>query len=510
LVIRQWAQLQIKLRINRIWPQQVKGTTAMATAPQIPSGGLKRYFEVNRTLETYPTGWYRWWMLLLTVFATIVAFYEFGLSSMLPLWMPSLHFTIKEFSWFLTCAVFLSGFSAMAGGPLADRHGRVVVIDICLTIMILLTFANLLMTGFWSFVVVRGAMNLTAGLVWGALGGLTRDMSPRVSRAAAFGLLTVGAVACQWLWVFVPGLTLRILPTWQAQMVIMGIIAVALYIPVLLWLKDLSPKLRLMVVQSEATGEAFESGDLPQETPGTAMAVFRQLLGKWEVWLMVVGVVAFLTVAITIQTFGPTMFEQAFGYNHATADRLAANFWLLNLIMLVPAGIFSDWMGVRKPITLVLSFVVLAVLVWWARNFYPPLSANALGGVTLILGGVAAAAFIPWCALYSEYVEDLSTALQATGWSFFQMIYRTWVAFSAPILTGVTAHIAISEAMSRHLIKPDAQAWSIGWDAWMDVMIAGTVLFVISLFALRGYWKPATSSQTASHGASAHAAAGGR
>ena len=67
----------------------------MATAPQIESGGLKRYFEVHRTLETYPTGWYRWWMLLLTVFATIVSFYEFGLSSMLPLWMPSLHFTIK-------------------------------------------------------------------------------------------------------------------------------------------------------------------------------------------------------------------------------------------------------------------------------------------------------------------------------------------------------------------------------------------------------------------------------
>ena len=39
----------------------------------------------------------------------------------------------------------------MAGGPLADRHGRVVVIDLCLGVMILLTFANLLMTGFWAF-----------------------------------------------------------------------------------------------------------------------------------------------------------------------------------------------------------------------------------------------------------------------------------------------------------------------------------------------------------------------
>jgi predicted MFS family arabinose efflux permease len=480
----------------------------MATAPQIETGGLKGYFAAHRTLETYPSGLYRWWMLLLTVFATIVSFYEFGFSAMLPLWMPSLHFTIGQFSWFLTCAVFLSGFSAMAGGPLADRHGRVIVIDLCLTVMILLTFANLLMTGFWSFVVIRSLMNLTAGLVWGALGGLTRDMSPRVNRAAAFGLLTVGAVACQWLWNFVPALTLPVFHTWQSQIVIMGLLAVALYIPVLLWLKDLSPKLRLMVLDSERTGEAFESGDLPGEAPGSATAVFAKLLGEWKVWVLVVGVVAFLTVAITIQTFGPTMFEQAFGYNHATADRLTANFWLLNLIMLVPAGIVSDWLGVRKPITLILTCVTLAVLVWWARNFYPPLSANALGWVTLIIGGVTAAAFIPWCALYSEYLEDLSAALQATGWSFFQMIYRSWVAFSAPILTAVTAHIAWAEAVSHHLAKPDARAWSIGWGTWLDVMVVGTVLFVLSLIALRGFWKPATSSQPVAHGEAVHAAGG--
>ena len=480
----------------------------MATAPQIESGGLKGYFETHRTLETYPTGWYRWWMLVLTVFATIVSFYEFGLSSMLPLWMPSLHFSIKEFSWFLTCVVFLSGFSAMAGGPLADRHGRVVVIDICLAVILLLTFANLLMRNFWSFVLVRGSMNLVAGLMWGALGGLTRDMSPRVSRAAAFGLLTVGAVGCQWLWVFIPGLTLQSFPTWQAQMVIMGILAVVLYIPVLLWLKDLSPKLRLMVVDSEATGEAFESGDLPQETPSTAMAAFSQLLGRWEVWLMVVGVVAFVTVAITIQTFGPIMFEQAFGYDHATADRLASDFWLLNGIMLVPAGIFSDWLGVRKPISIVLAIVTLAVLVWWTQHFYPPLSVTALAWVTLLLGATGAAAFIPWTALYSEYVEDISAALQATGWSFFQLIYRTWVAFSAPILAAVTLHYALTEAASRHLTKLDQRAWSVGWAAWMDVIIAGTILFVLSLFALRGFWKPATSVQTTSRRTAAQAAAG--
>jgi OPA family glycerol-3-phosphate transporter-like MFS transporter len=480
----------------------------MSTASRIETGGFKGYFEAHRTLEIYPTGWYRLWMLVLAVFATIVAFYEFGLSSMLPLWMPSLHFTLRQFSWFLTCVVFLSGFSAMIGGPLADRHGRVIVIDVCMSIIILLTFANLLMTGFWSFVVVRGAMNLTAALMWGAVGGLIRDMSPRTGRAAAFGLLTTGAVGCQWLWAFVPGLTLPFFPTWQDQMVIMGILAVVLYIPVVLCLKDLSPELRLTVRYSESTGEAFESGDLPGEAPTSARAAFGQLLSRWEVWLLVAGVVAFITVAITIEVFGPLMFEQAFGFDHATADRLAADFWLLNGLMLVPAGMFSDWLGVRKPVSIVLGSITLAMLVWWTRNFYPPLSAGTLSWVMLLLGGLLASAFSPWCALYSEYVEDLSPALQATGWSFFQMVRRTWGAFLPPALTTFTAFVAGSEAATRHLTMLDSRAWNFGWAAWMDVTIACTVLWVISLFALRGFWKPVATSQPVAQPAPAPAAGG--
>jgi hypothetical protein len=273
---------------------------------------------------------------------------------------------------------------------------------------------------------------------------------------------------------------------------------VALYIPVLLWLKDLSPELRLAVIQSESAGEAYESGDLPQEAPATAMAAFGQILGCWQIWLMVVGVVAFITVAITFETFGPRMFEQAFGYNHAVADRLSEKFWLLNGFMLVPAGFFSDRLGVRKPISIVLGCVTLAILVWWTRHFYPPLSANALGWIVLMLGGLVAAAFIPWTALYSEYLEDLSPALQATGWSFLQLIYRTWVAFVAPLLTWWIRRIAISEAAARHLAKADIRAWNIGWGSWMDFVVWSTVLFVISLFALRGFWKPATIAREAS------------
>src|SRR5258708_30831334 len=117
---------------------------ATAATQQARAGGIKAYFEANRTLETYPTGWSRWWMLTLTVLATIVSYYEFGFSAMLPLWMPALHFTLAEFGWFLTCVVFLSGFSAMAGGPLAAPHGHLPLIGPGLARMNLPPFRHLL------------------------------------------------------------------------------------------------------------------------------------------------------------------------------------------------------------------------------------------------------------------------------------------------------------------------------------------------------------------------------
>jgi len=62
----------------------------MANVPQARTGGIKAYFAAHRTLDVYPTGFRRWWMLFLTVMATIVLFYEFGFSALIPLWLPTL------------------------------------------------------------------------------------------------------------------------------------------------------------------------------------------------------------------------------------------------------------------------------------------------------------------------------------------------------------------------------------------------------------------------------------
>src|ERR1700678_2980507 len=172
---------------------------------------------------------------------------------------------------------------------------------------------------------------------------LIRDMSPRLSRALAFGLLTIGPVGANFLSNFVAGKTLPIYHTWQSQIWIMGFIAVAMYVPIVIWLCDLSSDLRMKIMKTELQALAAE-GRLPaaSELPTSTRDAFGRLLHHAEVWLLVLGIAANLTLYFAIQGFGPLMFTEAFHYSPAEAARMNQYFWLTNLGVLVLTGLLSD------------------------------------------------------------------------------------------------------------------------------------------------------------------------
>ena len=154
-------------------------------------------------------------------------------------------------------------------------------------------------------------------------------MSPRLSRALAFGLLTIGPVGANFLSNYVAGATLPIYHTWQSQIWIMGLLGVAMYVPIVIWLWDLSPELRMQIMKTEIQALAAE-GRLPaaSELPSSTGDAFRRLLGHLEVWLLVVGITANLTLYFAIQGFGPLMFTEAFHYSPAEAAKMNEYFWL--------------------------------------------------------------------------------------------------------------------------------------------------------------------------------------
>ncbi|MFZ0889007.1 MAG: MFS transporter [Candidatus Binataceae bacterium] len=417
-------------------------------------------FIAARTLQTYPVGAYRWLMLGLTVLATILASYEFQLAPLLPILLPFLHMSHLGYGYFITFIVLVSGVSAFVGGPLADRYGRVVLIDICLGAVTILTFSNVLITGVVSFVLIRTAMGIVGGLMAGAGAALVRDMSPRLSRATAFGLFTIGPVGASFLANAIAGATLPVFHTWQSQIWIMGALGVLMYIPILLWLKDLSPELRLQVFRSEIAAMQAEGRRIPSaaEIPASAREAFAALLEHAEVWLLVIGATANLTLYFAIQAFGPLMFTEAYHYSPAVAARMNANFWFTNLAVLIVTGMVSDRLESRKPIAII-GGILSAALMWlWAGTFGHQISPTTVRAIATVLGCVLAVGYVPWAAQFSETLEDVSPALQATGWAFFGLIARGWVAISAPLSLFVAIHY--------------------GWGAWVRVAMIGMILYV--------------------------------
>ena len=181
----------------------------------------------------------------------------------------------------------------------------------------------MLITNITTFVILRLLMGIVAGLMAGAGAALIRDMSPRLSRALAFGLLTIGPVGANFLANYIAGATLPIYHTWQSQIWIMGFFAIAMYIPIVLWLCDLSPELRMKIYEDRDRSASPPKDGLPSRLR-TSLQRARGLRGAcWshlEVWLLVIGSSpSNLTLYFAIQVFGPLMFTEAFHYTPAEA-----------------------------------------------------------------------------------------------------------------------------------------------------------------------------------------------
>jgi OPA family glycerol-3-phosphate transporter-like MFS transporter len=301
----------------------------------------------------------------------------------------------------------------------------------------------------------------------GAGAALVRDMSPRLSRALAFGLFTIGPVGANLMTSFIAGVTLPIYHTWQSQIWIMGFLGIAMYVPILLFLKDLSPQLRLQIFKSEVAALEARSPRhaSASELPTGSLDAFRRLVRHTEVWLLAVGVVANLTLYFSLTAYGPAIYTQAFHYSPAEAASLNAYFWFGNILILILTGLVSDWLQTRKPIAIIGTLLAIALLIWWIPFFGEHLPSAEMKIIATLLGSFLAIGYVPWAAQFSETLEDVSPALQATGWAFFGLIARFWAALSSPISIKVA---------STH-----------GWAAWFKVAVIGMVIYIVALMLTR-------------------------
>jgi OPA family glycerol-3-phosphate transporter-like MFS transporter len=262
---------------------------------------------------------------------------------------------------------------------------------------------------------------------------------------------------------FLAGVTLPIFHSWQSQMWIMGFLGIAMYIPIVLFLKDLSPELRMRIYQSEIASIEAEGGRLPNATelPSSARDAFASLLKHFEPWLLVLSFTVSLSLYLAIQVFGPLMLTESFHYTPADAAAMCAYFWLGNMGALIVTGLVSDRLQMRKPIAVLGAILTSALLIWWIPTFGEALPRSTMTIVATVLGCFLAIATVPWAAQYSETLEEISPALQATGWAFYGLVTRGWVAISAPLMLIVAVRY--------------------GWAAWMKFALAAFVFYGVAM-----------------------------
>jgi MFS family permease len=408
-------------------------------------GGLFRFLFVHE-IDEYPDNTKRTAYLALAVLATIVLYYTyFTQTGVTPQILQYYHMSFAFYVGIVVVSNLIGAFASLPASK-TDKLGRSnVVIYGLLVIGVLVAVGVPATTTQWQFAIVISGLGLVEGAILVATPALVRDFSPQLGRASAMGFWTVGPVAGSLITSIVATNTLNhFLRTsgvsgWKSQFVISGVTSIVVFVIALLFMKDLSSRLRdqlMVTAQDQALIEAKARGLSDVDILSATTHPWRQIL-KWDLVGSAVGISLFLLVYYAASAFftiyWATVYKSANGLNLTTSNANYLNIWYwgADAVALIAFGILSDKLRVRKPLMLVGaigSIVMLILFLRQADHPYTPFS-------TLITLEVLLAAFIsltyaPWMAGYTEMVEAKNPALVGTGLALWGWILRLTVGLS--------------------------------------------------------------------------------
>ncbi|HYW03024.1 MAG TPA: MFS transporter [Gammaproteobacteria bacterium] len=417
----------------------------------------------TRQLDHYPTGGRRIFLLFVAVVATVIASYEAQIAPVLPLLMKDIGMSLQQYGFVVMSTVIFAALGAMLFGPVCDRRGRTTVLIPALFGTAVCVFAMTLVDSVATLFVVRAFLGFIEGAVIAASAGLVRDFSPRMGRAVAYGFWTFGPVGSSFMAAAIAGYTLPFLHTWQSQFYIAGGISLVVAVFVLFTMQDLAPEVRHRIMHTASQAVSGSGGT--EQARQTADSSMRAAMRYGRVWAMIVGVTLFLMLYLTLQQFGPKILVDAYHYSPDEAAYLSQYFWLLNLITLIGAGVLSDRLQRRKIVSFVGSILTLAVMLVWIPLAGSHPSEGSMIALMSLLGGFFGVTFAPWMAWFSETLEDISTAIQASGWALWTAVLRIYVVITVVPMTFIAQHF--------------------GWAPWLWATVGGVVLYILTVIASR-------------------------
>jgi MFS family permease len=471
---------------------------------------------VDRTLRQYPEHGSRRLYLALVVLITISLYYTLYVGGgVAPLLLAGLQLPFHDFVFILAAGNLAGAFASLFAG-LADRFGRAQLVVWGLLLVSLLTlFVMPNVTTGTTWGIAFGVISFVEGVILVATPALIRDFSPQVGRATAMGFWTIGPVLGSLTVSVVTTLTLPIFKTWQSAYEICGIAGIAVFVIAFLFLKELAPQIRDQLMVSERDRALIELRAKGLDIEASLRNPWRQMLHV-DVIASAFGVSVLLFFYYTAVAFGLIYLVTVFSFSVEQANELANWTWAANAAALIIAGLVSDQLRVRKPFMIIggIGGVVLTYLYLVQAGTHPPF-------VTLTLISAAQAffvgiAYVTWMASFTETVEARNPALTATGlaiWGWLLRLVVTACFFGLPfVVRAVNPLITAPQVMSAYQqtvaahqtpspelvaalndIKAAAAAAPGQWQTWYWICIAGIVVFLLTVFLMRGRWSPAAA-----------------
>ncbi len=402
-------------------------------------GPLFRFLFVHE-VDEYPGTGRRTGYLAVAVLATVVLYYtyytQFGVT---PNILRSYHMSFSFFVWIVIISNLLGAFASLPASK-TDQLGRSNTIIYGLLVIGLLIAVGVPNAGTeWAFAAVLCAVGVVEGAILVATPAMIRDFSPQVGRASAMGFWAIGPVAGSLITSIVANRTLSHFVDWQSQFIISGLVAIGTFIVALIFMKDLSARLRdqLMIsARDRALVEARARGISEADLESATRRPWRQI-ANWNLAGLAFGIAVFLLIYYAAAAFLTIYYSVTFlnpnGTYLTTSQVNGLNQWLwgADIVALIVVGALSDRVRVRKPFMLVGTFGAIAtMIVFISFANHPHTGFDKLIATGCVLALCLSLVYAPWMAGYTETVEAKNPALVGTGLALWGWILRLVVGIS--------------------------------------------------------------------------------
>src|SRR6201986_660840 len=241
----------------------------------------------NPDVDYFPRNKLRWWLLSLIILAWTVQNFElFKAGPVLPYIFTDFHTNLTVWGYLSAGAGVATAAGGLWMGIWADKIGRrPIIVWPVLGYGIIMVIGGIAPNlGLFALTLFLGAL-VVAGMS-PAVTAACRDLSPQSGRATTFGWLgfayTIGALVSTW----VAHFTIPIWPGCRAQYCIGAVMAGVVLIILLIFCRDLSPRIRGQILHDQAEAMAAQAHELGYSTLEEANKTGNLIFRDWRMWVL--------------------------------------------------------------------------------------------------------------------------------------------------------------------------------------------------------------------------------